>query len=186
MSRPIPEEINRPFARSARPERLCQQPGCELAGEHRAPASPDRLEDYLWFCLDHVRDYNRKWNYFAGLSESEIERIRRHDTVWQRPSWPLGRFGERGSYNGHYRVHDDFGFFFGGETPERPQRPRTEKEKALAALDLAEPVSFAEIKVRYKALVKKLHPDANGGDRAAEEHLKVINQAYATLKISFA
>jgi len=185
MPRPIPDDINRPFTRAARPDRLCQHPGCELAGEHRAPAAPDRLEDYLWFCLEHVRDYNRQWNYFAGLNEAEIERIRRHDTVWQRPSWPLGRFGEPGSYNGHYRIRDDFGFFF-GETPEPPKRPQTETQKALAVLDLVEPITFSEVKTRYKALAKKLHPDANGGDRAAEERLKVINQAYATLKISFA
>ncbi len=127
------------------------------------------------------------------MNEQEIERQRRFDTVWQRPSWPFGQFGQRAGRGpggaAGYRIHDGFGFF--SEGPEgsgngRADTPRTEEQKALALLDLEEPVSFADVKARYKALVKQLHPDANGSNAEAEERLKIVNQAYAALKISFA
>lgn len=153
---------------------------------YRAPVSRDRLGDYYWFCLDHVRAYNQAWNYFAGMSEAEIELQRRSDTVWQRPSWPLGHFGEHAGYRHRFRLHDGFGFI--GEDAEEPieRRPQTEEQKALAVLNLKEPVTFQDVRNRYRTLVKKLHPDANGGDRDAEEQLKAVNQAYAALKVSFA
>jgi hypothetical protein len=193
MRRPVPAEINAPFARETAAERRCHAPGCAEEGVHRAPVARDRLTEYYWFCTEHVRRYNLAWDYFAGMNEQEIEHQRRFDTVWQRPSWPFGQFGERAAGRpgggAGYRVRDGFGFF--SEGPEGAHeagalRPQTAEQKALALLDLEEPVSFEDVKARYKALVKQLHPDANGGDTAAEERLKIVNQAYGALKISFA
>ena len=90
MNRPTPDAVNEPFRREERPERFCDCPGCPEAGRYRAPRARDRLDEYYWFCLDHVREYNSAWDYFEGMGEDEIEAIRRRDTVWQRPSWPLG------------------------------------------------------------------------------------------------
>ncbi len=193
MRRPVPAEINAPFARDVNAGRRCHTPGCAEDGVHRAPVARDRLSEYYWFCTEHVRSYNLAWDFFAGMNEQEIEFQRRFDTVWQRPSWPFGQFGERAA--GHagggagYRVHDSFGFF--SEGPEGANgagatRPQTAEQKALALLDLEEPVTFADVKARYMSLVKQLHPDANGGDTEAEERLKIVNQAYGALKISFA
>ena len=195
MRRPVPAEINAPFEREDEneTERHCQAPGCPEQGVHRAPVARDRLNQYYWFCRDHVRQYNLAWNYFAGMNEQEIEYHRRLDTVWQRPSWPFGQFGERATRNpiggAGYRIHDGYGFF--SEGPEgtrngRAEAPQTEEQKALALLDLEEPVSFQDVKARYMALVKQLHPDATGNDPEAEERLKIVNQAYGALKISFA
>ena len=90
-------------------------PGCAEDGLHRAPVARDRLSEYYWFCTEHVRRYNLAWDFFAGMNEQEIEYQRRFDTVWQRPSWPFGQFGQRaaGSSGGGagYRMHDGFGFF---------------------------------------------------------------------------
>jgi len=185
MARPTPEAINGPFEQPPSRERVCAFDGCRSAGIYRAPVARDRLNDYYWFCLDHVREYNKAWDYFAGMSEDEIELQRRNDTVWQRPSWPLGQFGERSV---RARIFDRFGFFPEGDPGPgaAPVRPMTDEQKALAVLELREPVTFADVKTRYKTLVKKLHPDANGGDREAEERLKGVNQAYAALKTSFA
>jgi hypothetical protein len=193
MRRPVPAEINAPFARETAAERRCQAPGCAEDGVHRAPVARDRLSEYYWFCTEHVRRYNLAWDYFAGMNEREIEHHRRFDTVWQRPSWPFGQFGERaaaGSGGGAgYRVHDSFGFFSEGPAGANgagARQPQTAEQKALALLDLEEPITFADVKARYMALVKQLHPDANGGDTEAEERLKIVNQAYGALKISFA
>lgn len=161
-------------------ERKCDWPDCQGVGEHRAPKSRERLKDYYWFCLDHVRQYNASWNYFEGMSDEQVEADRRRDTVWQRPSWKLGD-GPRGFTIDPERLKDPMGVFFEsfdpGERP-RPNTVRTPEEQALAELGLRPPVEVADVKVRYKELVKLHHPDANAGDKDAEERFKQISEAY--------
>ncbi len=186
MRRPVPDAINAPFERSGDAERRCQHPGCPEQGAYRAPVSRDRLSEYYWFCIEHVREYNRAWDYFAGMSEAEIEHQRRWDTVWQRPSWPLGQFGQRAGRASRFKVGDGFEFFSEDAASPARGRAQSEEQKALALLDLKEPVPFEDVRTRYKTLVKQLHPDANPSNAEAEERLKFVNQAYAALKISFA
>jgi len=155
----------------------CDHPDCAETGLYRAPKARGRLNDYFRFCLDHVRAYNSEWNYCAGMTEAEIEAQLRLDTVGWRPSWPLGALGGRRPWAATFV--DGLGMF-AAEAPRR--RPQTAEEKALAVLDLTPPATVAEIKERYKALVKRLHPDATGGDTAAEERLKLVIQAYSMLK----
>lgn len=166
--------------------RPCQHPGCREEGVYRAPVARHRLNEYYWFCLDHVRAYNLSWDYFKGMSETEIERQRQRDTVWERPSWRFGHFGGPHGDHTEPQFRDPFGFFSEGPASTPPPGPVTEEQKALAVLDLKEPVTFEDIRARYRVLVKKLHPDANGGNPEAEERLKAVNQAYTALKISFA
>lgn len=186
MARNTPDAIYDPFRHPEPSERPCQQEGCSEAGRHRAPRSRTRLNEYYWFCLAHVRAYNLAWDYFVGMSEEEIEAQRRVDTVWERPSWPLGSDLNRAEAEAREQMDRDFGLG-GGRSSKgpKPSKHRSEDEKALAMLDLARPISFPEIKARYKKLAKRLHPDANGGDTAAEEQLKLVNEAYAILKRSF-
>ncbi len=72
---------------------MCDIPGCTEAGAFRAPKSRSQLNDYHWFCLDHVRAYNAGWDFYKGMSPAEVEAQLRADTAWQRPTWPLGRLG---------------------------------------------------------------------------------------------
>jgi len=174
---------------------ICDVQGCDAAGHFRAPRSRAELTSYFWFCLDHVRAYNKSWNYCAGMSEDEMEHQIRADVTWDRPSWPFGvrgvEFNKMSS-----RPHAGSGAFAADDWSERGAgpgtqgsnghgarpRPGSEQDKALAVFDLAPPVTQDAIRTRYKDLVKRHHPDANGGDTSAEEQLKLINQAYATLK----
>jgi len=183
-------------AHSAAPEvRPCAHPGCADAGEYRAPR--DRtLKDYIWLCLDHVREYNKRWNYYEGMSESEVENEIRRDTCWGRPSWKLGSIGAGGVNWKDARMRDDFGFFredakeearargnWGRQTGsgQRRRTADTTEDKALTIMGLDVPLSKEALKSRYKDLVKRYHPDVNQGDKAAEEKLKDINEAYRTL-----
>lgn len=158
----------------------CDWPGCRGEGRHRAPKSRNEIKTYHWFCLDHVRQYNKGWNYYAGMSDAEVEADVRHDTVWQRPTWPLG--GSIGSED----VIDAMGEFSpqwdpDGGRPRRPgggARPGTRQAWAVAVFGLSGPVNCEAVKSRYKELVKRHHPDTNGGDKAAEEKIKEINEAY--------
>jgi hypothetical protein len=174
------------------PLRLCDHPGCIAGGDFRAPKSRLDLHSYYWFCLEHVRAYNSAWNYYAGMSDGEIEAEIRHDTVWQRPSWRLGARHGPGYAD---RIRDYFGVFSDGPDRARERgrkgggeavrRALSAREQALAVFEMEPPFTLVHLKARYKALVKLHHPDAHGGDRAAEEKLKIINQAYATLKASY-
>src|SRR5262249_35614881 len=179
-----------PAAEVPRPEgQGCDHPECTGAGLYRAPKGRDRLKDYYWFCLEHVRAYNSAWNFCAGFSEADIEAQVRAQACWERPTWRLGTwhsvrpeaamagFAEAFGIEAEEQAGDNRSW----RREERPE-PATGDDKALAVLGLAPTATGAEIKARYKRLVKRYHPDANGGDRQAEERLKVINQAYSTLR----
>jgi DnaJ-domain-containing protein 1 len=170
-----------PPTASAAP-RPCAWPGCDAEGEYRAPRSRDALRDYQWLCLAHIREFNRQWDYFQGMSEREIDRHRREDTVWHRPTW---RYSVRGLGP---EIHDPLGIL--GElgpdaTCEREAPPRrryeSKTERMLERLGLDGRAALDDVKRRYKILAKRHHPDLRGGDRAAEERLKLINEAYTYL-----
>lgn len=160
--------------------RCCQWMGCTQDALYPAPRSRTQLREYWWFCLDHVRAYNAKWNYYAGMTDAEVEADLRRDTVWQRPTWRLGGF-DRGAGRGP-RITDGFGFF-GDEQAESPRRLDA-FEQALMVMELRPPVTVEIVKARYKLLVKRFHPDANGGDKASEERFKEIGEAYRIVRKS--
>ncbi len=175
------------------PGRLCDADGCMATAEYRAPQDRSNLDSYYWFCLIHVREYNAAWNYYADMSEDEIEQHIRADTTWRRPTWPLGARGAHYNRAAADGPKVDFGAFAqddwteqphrnGGHANGRRSRPGSSEEKALAIFNLEPPVTQEDIKARYKNLVKKYHPDTNGGSKDAEERLKTINQAYSMLK----
>ena len=174
--------------------RICDWPGCESGAEHKAPKSRDMLREYRWFCLEHIRDYNRRWNYFEGMSEEEVEADLRRDTVWQRPTWPIGEgdpveskgpkpgngpFGFDPNY-----INDAFGFFNDVDDGKKTDQvtANAEVRVALATFSLELPIEKETLRTRYKELVKRYHPDTNGGTKEAEEKFKEIHLAYETLR----
>ena len=167
--------------------RSCDHPTCDEAGEYKAPKSPQDLNSYYWFCLDHVRDYNATWNYFRGMSEQEIERFRREAVTGHRPTW---RMGSGFRFDGQAEVSDPLdllsrsGIFAGVDAEGREPWVDPRRRRALAVMNLETTASLQEIKMRYKQLVKRYHPDANGGDKVAEERFKSINEAYNFLRSS--
>jgi hypothetical protein len=176
-----------PLARPEPEVRPCAFDECAEPGEYRAPQSPDRLDSYIWLCLEHVRKYNRAWNYYAGMNEDEIEAQIRHDTVWQRPTWPLGDRGrwaddsKPGNWRDVFELFEEARARRGRNAPPVDHGPTIE-DRALATLDLESTATLATVKTRYKQLVKRYHPDANGGDQSAEERLKSVIEAYSVLK----
>ncbi|HXT79536.1 MAG TPA: J domain-containing protein [Acetobacteraceae bacterium] len=168
----------------AAPGRSCDMPGCGAAGEYRAPKSRRSLTEYWWFCLEHVRAYNSAWDYYKGMSPAEVEAQLRADTAWQRPTWPLGRLGTAAWDEEVLR--DPLRILASAQLDQRRRRSSEqtppELREPLATLGLAWPTTLDAVKSRYKELAKRHHPDANGGSRDAEERLKTINLAYATLR----
>lgn len=183
-------------ARTPGQDRACDWPGCEEHGEHRAPKGRDRLEEFYWFCLPHAREYNRSWDYFAGMKANEYDSMVRSAATWERPTWPLGgRGGERNDW-AYWAAKEAVGAFMDDpdvgtrslDEPERiaiRSRLKRADRQALATLELPETASLQDIKKRFKQLVKRYHPDATGPankpSRAIEERLRNVIQAYSHL-----
>lgn len=144
-----------------------------------------REGQYFCFCLRHVREYNATYNYFSGMSAEAVARFQRDAVVGHRPTWSMGACRGEPSYPA--AAGDSLGLFGTPSRrmfPEEPQRPRygVAAMKALDQLGLDDKVDMAAIKARYKDLVKRLHPDANAGDRSNEDRLREIIRAYNYLK----
>lgn len=157
--------------------RLCDHEGCQNPGEFRAPKNPRNLKDFYWFCLDHIRDYNKSWDFYKGMSSEEIEKSRISDITWNRPSWPVG--GWRLLLEKLSSTEGLEPFLRAAAVP--PAVPK-EVKRALSVLGLSLPLTMEELKKQYKKLVKKYHPDLNPKDAKAEENLKNINEAYQIIK----
>jgi curved DNA-binding protein CbpA len=181
-------------AAEAVPPRPCEWHGCSQLGGYRAPKGRLREGEYHNFCLDHVREYNKGYNYFAGMGDDDIVAYQRSAATGHRPTWRMGVEKKSGPAFAEFRAWEaafsgPFGMFSGAArkpSPEQPplrQRPVSNlAQKSFAALDLEGHETGPDIKARYKALVKLLHPDANGGDRTSEDRLRQIIQAYHYLR----
>jgi curved DNA-binding protein CbpA len=165
----------------------CQWKGCCSPGLYRAPMGRGREGRYYLFCLDHVRQFNASYNYFEGWSNAEVEAFQKDAVIGHRPTWKagIGPSGPKRAQDFGSAFEDPHSFLAGrarraGMGPTRKLKPL--ERKALEALGLAEEADRGEIKARFKQLVKRHHPDANGGDKRSENKLREIIQAYNYLK----
>jgi DnaJ domain len=177
----------------------CQWPGCGAPATHRAPKGRLRASEYWRFCLEHVREYNNSYNFFAGMSDDAIAKYQKEDVTGHRPTWKMGSLGgvggrtrasRAGLRGSGWAAADPFDLF--GEAAARGngharRAPEGRKilnaqRRALDALGLEPDAKRADIKARFKVLVKRHHPDANGGDRGSEDRLREIITAYNYLK----
>jgi hypothetical protein len=176
----------------------CQWPGCNAPATHRAPKGRLRASEYWQFCLEHVREYNNSYNFFAGMSDDAIAKYQKEAVTGHRPTWKMGSNGGqraakrgRGGFRaGESATEDPFsalgeaGARWSGHARRAPQG-RTilnAQRRALGVLGLEGDAKRADIKAKFKVLVKRHHPDANGGDRTSEDRLREIIQAYNYLK----
>jgi len=186
--------------RRAAQEPACDWPGCEGCATHRAPKGRGKEGQYWRFCLDHVREYNHSYNFFAGMNDDAVARFQKDALTGHLPTWKLGTIGGSRSRSGFARhrfapgadgADDPFHVFgeFGARRTSSGTAGRSEQRtvhnaarKALDSLGLDADASKANIKARFKMLVKRHHPDANGGDRGSEDKLREIIVAYNYLK----
>ncbi len=178
-------------------ERVCDWEGCAAPAAHRAPKGRGAEGDYYHFCLEHVRQYNKSYNYFSGMDDDETRAYQRDALTGHRPTWKMG-VNAKGAGARAWSDMDPTeaararaearrrgtSSSRGGGDRDGPRRPKVKplEAKALDTLGLPHTARDAEIKSRYKDLVKRLHPDANGGDRSLEDRLREIIQAYSLLK----
>lgn len=171
-------------------QRVCEHPGCQEPGKYRAPKSPDILDEFFWFCRDHVREYNLKWNFFNGATEEEMDAQIDKDRVWERETKPFNKQSDEQRAWARLGI-DDAHQVLGQNATRNPGKsitgtrklPPTER-RALDILEAKDHWTKPEIRKQYKALIKILHPDMNGGDRSDEDRLQEVVWAWDQVKES--
>lgn len=193
MPRIILKHKSPEYADAAKKEtvRFCEMPGCKAHADHKAPKHRG-LNEYYFFCLEHVQEYNKAWNFFSGMAESEVQEHMNSSLYGDRPTW---RYAGEG-------VAEDILRHTAWKTRGKTDQAQSKRQRdangaqngvvsgspefeALAVMGLEPPVTLEEIKIRYKALAKKHHPDLNKGCPKSEELLKRINMAYTILKVAY-
>jgi hypothetical protein len=180
--------------------RGCDWSGCDKPGTHKAPKARGGDGRYYMFCIDHVRQYNASYNYFDGMSDSQVAQFQKDAATGHRPTWKTGADGlDHGTSKGartsdpetlgsqKIRTAQDFFAYrakrMAGAAEEAPRRyVKPLERKSLETMNLPETATKEQIKARFKELVKLHHPDANGGDTRSEDTLREIIQAYNILK----
>ena len=160
--------------------RPCDSTGCPEFGEFRAPKNRHVPKDFYWFCLAHVREYNKSWDYYKDMSPEEIEHSRIDDLTWNRPTRKVNAASwarVRRTIEDQIHNFDDINANY----KERASLP-DDCKAALGVMELDFPITPEQLKTQYKKLVKKYHPDINKGDKTAEEKFKKINHAHSILR----
>jgi hypothetical protein len=176
----------------------CDTPGCQNPGLYRAPKGRKAEGQYWRFCIDHVKAYNATYNYFDGMNDAAVQAFQKDAIIGHRPTWAMGVNPATAAGKPKPEATRDWAYVDPldilraegvGETARRKREPEVRRPrhsaatlKALDVLGLDENADSAAIKAQYKVLVKRFHPDANGGDRSFEERLRDIIRAHDALR----
>ena len=150
-------------------ERMCSNPNCNELGEYPAPKSRENLREYFYFCINCIRNFNKSWNYFEGLSEKELEVEIRKSVTWDRPSW---KFGTKNLY---HEFEEAFKIFENQKYRNKNNGLNKKLEEAFKSLGLNPDSSLKQVKTKYKNLAKKWHPDVQYKSKSKINEDKFIN-----------
>ena len=193
MSKIKPDIANKKFSwENNTMIKMCDHEKCDEIGKYKAPKSRLNLNSYYYFCLNHIKKYNKSWDFYKGLSVDDIELSLRKDIVWDRPSWPLNGNPNNVLEQIKSFLNSDYSLF----EKERDlqnflknkiilQDLTLEEQESMNVLGLKMPINVEKIKKAYKRLVKISHPDVNKENKDAEKLFKQINQAYRILLKKF-
>ena len=164
-------------------ENICEWTNCKESGKFKAPTEKDNIKNYQWLCENHIKLFNKSWNYFAGMSQNEIEFFLKADVTWHRPTQ---QFSSSDNFNILWNgaLSDKFNFFKQEkEVNGFYQGALTDKDKdAFKIMELSPNSDLSIVQKKFKTLVKKFHPDRNSGNKQFEDKLKKITLAYSHLK----
>lgn len=173
----------------AKHTRVCDEPGCDLEGTHPAPRPGGKGRHF--FCAPHASEYNRRFNFFEGMSEAEAASFVRserygHKRTWRMGGGPMG--GKRSATAQDPRRWAGRGFFDMDDTPAAEAQAEKHRSslqlRALRELDLEPNATPAEVRARYAEYIRRFHPDSNKGDRSSEHKLERVVRAGKLLKAS--
>ena len=164
---------------------ICEWENCMEIGDYKAPMEKDNSKNYRWLCVEHIKLFNKSWDYFDGMCQNEIENFLKSDLTWHRPTQKFGSSDNFFNILWNNALNDKFNFFKKEEMRNGlNSRKLNEKDRnAFKILGLEINDNWPIIQKKFKTLVKKFHPDKNAGNKQFEDKLKKITLAYSHLKI---
>jgi len=165
-------------------ENICEWEKCKEIGKFKAPIEKDNSRKFRWLCEEHIKIFNKTWNYFEGMSQSEIEGFLKSDLTWHRPTQKFGSMDNFFNILWNNALSDKFKIFKQNSFLHLNSKKLCEKDKdAFRLMGLEFSADWPMVQKKFKTLVKKLHPDRNSGNKEFEDKLKKITMAYSHLKM---
>ena len=166
-------------------ENICEWENCNESGKFKAPLERDNSKDYRWLCEEHIKSFNKNWNYFDGMSQAEIENFLKSDLTWHRPTQKFGSSDNFFNILWNNALSDKFNLFNENKIFNSLNgKHLNEKDKdAFRIMGLEFNTDWPSVQKKFKTLVKKFHPDRNSGNKQFEDKLKKITLAYSHLKM---
>jgi len=164
---------------------ICDWENCDQIGSYRAPLEKDNSKKFRLLCLEHIKIFNKKWNYFSNMTDQEVEYFVKSDLTWHKATKSFGSSDNFFNILWNNALEDKLNIFKSENFNEykRTQLSNTDRE-AFDAMELQYNAKWKEIQKQFKTLVKKYHPDKNQGSRKFEDKLKTITLAYSQLKMT--
>ena len=164
---------------------ICEWNSCKENGTYKAPLERDNSKKYRWLCAEHIKLFNKSWNYFEGMTQNEIEVFLKSDLTWHRPTQKFGSSDNFFNILWNNALGDKFNFYKQEEAVFNLKNKKfSEKDKdAFKIMELELNSDWTTVQKKFKTLVKKFHPDRNAGNKQFEDKLKKITLAYSHLKL---
>jgi len=163
---------------------ICEWSSCKESGEFKAPVEKDNSRKYRWLCEEHIKLFNKNWNYFEGMGQDEIVDFLKSDLTWHRPTQRFASSDNFFNVLWNNALNDKFTFFKKEKHNNFSNGKLSEKDKdAFKIMELELNTEWPIIQKKFKTLVKKFHPDRNAGNKEFEDRLKKITLAYSHLKL---
>ena len=164
---------------------ICDWSNCKENGAYKATVEKDNSKKYRLFCLEHIKIFNKKWNYFSDMNDQEIEYFIKSDLTWHKSTKSFGSSENFFNILWNNALEDKLNIFKSANFKEfkKTNLSNTDRD-ALDIMELNYEVKWEEVQKTFKTLVKKYHPDKNHGNKEFEDKLKKITLAYSQLKMT--
>ena len=166
---------------------LCAWENCFEIGEYRAPTEKDNSKKYKLLCLIHIKEFNKNWNYFSDMTESEIFDFLKSDMTWHKPTQSFSSSDNFFKILWNNALKDELksANFINKQNNLKKFKFNNNDIKAFSVLGISVGLKWNKVQEKFKKLVKKFHPDMNAGNKKYEDKLKVITLAYTQLKNTY-
>ena len=163
-------------------ENICEWDNCKEKGKYKAPIDKDNSRLFKLLCEEHIKLFNKNWNYFEGMNQSEFENFIKSDLTWHRPTQKFGSADNFFNILWNNILNEKFNFAKNSNKGINSDQLSGRDKDAFAIMGLKFTNDWAAIQKKFKMLVKKFHPDRNPGNKQFEDKLKKITLAYSHLK----
>ena len=166
---------------------ICEWNNCNKEGLYRAPKEKDNSKEYRLLCLNHVKEFNKSWNYFSGMSDDQVINFLKSDITWHKPTQSFSSSDNFFKILWNNTLKDEGGKFkeFNKFNHMNKFKFNSNDLKAFEILGVTAGLKWPKIQEKFKRLVKKFHPDMNAGNKKFEDKLKIITLAYTQLKNTY-